>query len=78
MNEQTPSVTDLTNSESTKPLGPREFVLRYLRYLPWIIICVALSMVFAFINLRYATLVYHVQSSMLIKNERADMGGVTN
>jgi tyrosine-protein kinase Etk/Wzc len=77
MSEQTQIVSTIdssNNREQAKPLSPRDFVLRYLKYVPWIIICVALAMIFAFISLRYATLIYHVQSSILIKNERQSAG----
>ncbi len=68
------SSPDLINQDTNKPLGPREFVLRYLKYVPWIIICVAISLVLAYVRLRYETRIYNVKSSLLIKNDRSNIG----
>ncbi len=84
MIEQTNGITnpDLNGSNSHAPmqdsswtLGPREFILKYLVYLPWLLICVALSLIFAYIKIRYSTPIYKVQSSLLVKSDPAGKGG---
>jgi len=65
----------LGNMESTPSLDVKEFLARYLKYLPWIIISVAIFVVIAYIKIRYSTPIYSVQSSLLIKNENEQMGG---
>ena len=60
--------------EQGKPMGARDFILRYLKYLPIIVICGALALVFAYIRLRYSVPIYRVQSSLLIQNERSNSG----
>ena len=49
--------------------SPREFLLRYIRYLPWILISLAVALVLAKIKLRYATPIYKSESRLLIKKE---------
>jgi tyrosine-protein kinase Etk/Wzc len=49
--------------------SPREFLLRYIKYLPWILVSLAVAFVFAKIKLRYATPIYKSESRLLIKKE---------
>ena len=57
-------------------LGPRDFIFKNLKYIPWIIICGAIALVLAFLKIRYSTPIYLVQSSMVISggggNARGD------
>src|SRR5215475_5173714 len=57
-------------AKNTWSLGPREFVLKYLRFLPWVVICVALALVAAYVKIRYTPPIFRAQSSILIKNDR--------
>ncbi|HTQ29209.1 MAG TPA: hypothetical protein VMI35_13820, partial [Puia sp.] len=54
----------------TWKLGPRDFVFKYLKYLPWLLISVILALVIAYIKIRYTTKIYIAQSSILIKTSR--------
>ena len=56
------------SNEMSWKLGPRDFLLKNLKYIPWIIICGALALVLAYLKIRYSTPIYFVQSSMLINN----------
>ena len=49
--------------------SPREFLLRYIKYLPWILISLAVALVLAKVKLRYATPIYKADSRFLIKKE---------
>jgi tyrosine-protein kinase Etk/Wzc len=49
--------------------SPREFLLRYIKYLPWILVSLAVALVLAKIKLRYATPIYKAESRLLIKKE---------
>ncbi|MEJ0081036.1 MAG: polysaccharide biosynthesis tyrosine autokinase [Puia sp.] len=49
-------------------------MLKNLKYIPWIIICGAIALVLAYLKIRYATPIYTVQSSMMIKNQES-IGG---
>ena len=55
---------------SSMKLAPREFIFKYLKYLPWVIICVIAGLVIAYLKIRYSIPIYHVESSMLIKNDK--------
>jgi tyrosine-protein kinase Etk/Wzc len=50
-------------------IGPKEFLFRYLRYIPWVIISVALFLLLAYLKVRYSTQIYRVGSSMIFKND---------
>jgi tyrosine-protein kinase Etk/Wzc len=54
--------------------GPKDFIFRYLPYLPLLLISVALCLVLAFIKVRYTTQIFKVQSSLLIQNEMTSSG----
>lgn len=54
-----------------KPSGfsPREFLHKYLRSIPWLILSTLLFVTLAFIKLRYSPIVFQVQSKLLIKKD---------
>ncbi|GGB08666.1 GumC family protein [Puia dinghuensis] len=60
-----------TNANNEKPasINLKEFIFKYLRYLPWVVLSGLIGLVAAYLKIRYTVPVYHVQSSMLIKNE---------
>ncbi|HEV9038510.1 MAG TPA: polysaccharide biosynthesis tyrosine autokinase [Puia sp.] len=66
-----------TDGRATNMLteGPKEFLFKYLHYLPWIILSCALFLVGAYVKIRYTTQIYSVQSSLLIKNDQENQGG---
>jgi tyrosine-protein kinase Etk/Wzc len=66
---------DFYKVERTQNVDMRELVMRYLKYLPWLLICAMLALVSAYIKIRYTTPIYHIQSTMLIKNDIQARGG---
>jgi uncharacterized protein involved in exopolysaccharide biosynthesis len=65
----------LSNTEMSWKIGPREFIFKYLKYIPWIIICIAISIVLGYLKIRYTTNIYPVKASMLISDESKNPGG---
>src|SRR5690348_654716 len=55
-------------------ISPKEFLFKYIRYLPWIIGSVLLFCFFAYIKIRYTTQIYEVKASLLIKNDNSLTG----
>lgn len=51
-------------------LSPKDFLFKYLHFLPWIIFSAILFLCLAYIKDRYAVHIYRVQSSLLIKNDQ--------
>jgi tyrosine-protein kinase Etk/Wzc len=49
--------------------SPREFFIRYSKYLPWLLVSVVIFVLLAFIRLRYSTEIYEVSGKILIKNQ---------
>ncbi len=66
-------VNPISASESSSSLSPREFIYKYLKYLPWIVIFGIIGLALAYIKLRYIVPIYRVQSALLIKNEQDQM-----
>ena len=64
-----------SSNEMSWKLGPRDFILKNLKYIPWIIICGVIAMVLAFLKIRYSNPVFLVQSSMLINNSGSGVRG---
>jgi tyrosine-protein kinase Etk/Wzc len=60
-----------TGSKTSWTMGPKEFIFKYLVYLPWVLISAGLFVSLAYIKIRYTTPIYRVQSSLLIKNDRS-------
>ncbi len=57
------------NFESHEPTL-REQIEQYLRYWPWFVLCVLLSLSIAYVYLRYATPIYQTVATILIKDEK--------
>lgn len=61
---------DEKRSGKTWTLSPKDFLFKYLRFLPWVIFSAMLFLCLAYIKNRYAVHIYRVQSSLLIKNDQ--------
>ena len=70
MEEQIPSPKSGFTS-----LSPKDLFFKYLRFLPLFVISIALSLLVAFIYLRYATLIYRASSSIIIKDDKTTPKG---
>src|SRR2546425_8255750 len=51
--------------------SPREFLLKYIKYLPWFIISPLILLTLAWVKLRYSSDIYEVRSKLLVKNENS-------
>lgn len=56
-------------------VSPREIIFRYIRYLPWLVISVAIMLVLAYIKLRYSTPIYSVSGRLLVTSQTPSSGG---
>ena len=82
----------LYNQENPWKVGPKEFIFKYLRYLPLVLVSIGLFLTLAYIKIRYSVYIYRMQSSMLMKDDQTSgnrspdarfdelfmSGGVTN
>src|SRR5688572_27525857 len=55
-------------------ISPREFLLRYLKYLPWIVISLSVAIIIAKLRLRYSIPIYRSEARLLIKREMPNGG----
>ena len=55
-------------------LSIKDLFYKYIRFLPLFIISVALSLVVAYVYLRYATLIYSAVGTMVIQDEKSSGG----
>ena len=53
-------------------ISPREIMIKYLPFLPWVIASVLLFLLGGFIKLRYSPNIYNVTSTILIKDQSAN------
>ncbi|HEY4062582.1 MAG TPA: polysaccharide biosynthesis tyrosine autokinase [Puia sp.] len=78
MSEQSKELSRVSNpfeaQDNKVSFSPKDFLVRYIRYLPWILVSMVVFLVMAYIKIRYTIPIYRVQSSLLIKNEN-DQGG---
>jgi tyrosine-protein kinase Etk/Wzc len=68
------TTTKSDQAENLWAVSPKEFLFKYLKYLPLVAICGAIGFVLGYLKLRYAIPIYSVQSSMLIKSEEEASG----
>ncbi|TMI64964.1 MAG: polysaccharide biosynthesis tyrosine autokinase [Bacteroidetes bacterium] len=50
-------------------LSVRDLFFKYIRFLPWIVISISISLLGAYLYLRYSTPIYNVSGTLLIKSE---------
>jgi tyrosine-protein kinase Etk/Wzc len=64
-------MTEETSATGTNKsnLSPREIALRYMHYLPWVILSIALFLIGAFLKIRYTTPIYSVSAKLQVKNQ---------
>lgn len=60
---------------NTPDFNLKEFVFKYLRYIPIIAFCVLIALIFGFIKIRYTTPTYKVSGALFINKERKSSGG---
>jgi tyrosine-protein kinase Etk/Wzc len=63
-------LTEFQRQDLNKAMGLREFLGRYMKYLPWVLISVTIAVVLAKLKIRYTPPIYRVQSQLLINNDR--------
>jgi capsular exopolysaccharide synthesis family protein len=67
------SFSELISESPQNNLNIKDFILKYLKYLPWILLCGIIGLVLAYVKLRYTVPLYSARSSMLIQNNQ--LGG---
>jgi len=60
---------NFSNTEMSWKIGPREFIFKYLKFIPWVIICSIIALVLGWLKIRYTTNIYPVQASMIIQDD---------
>ena len=68
------ATVNLPSTNISWTVGPREFIFKYIKYLPWLLASIAIALGLAYLKIRYMPRIYHVQSSMLIKSDRPGSG----
>jgi tyrosine-protein kinase Etk/Wzc len=63
------------NQQVRTTISPRELIFKYMRYIPWVAISVAIMLVGAYIKLRYSTPVYSVSGRLLVTTQQTGGGG---
>ena len=48
---------------------PRDFIAKYIRFLPWIVISIAIALSIAWVKLRYSIPYYSAVGTMLVRSE---------
>src|ERR1700689_2440212 len=77
MTEQTNGTMTSNNTafkDNSWTVGPKDFLFKYLKYIPWVIICIAVALVLAYLKIRWTPPIFHAQALLLIKDERSDGG----
>jgi capsular exopolysaccharide synthesis family protein len=61
---------DITEMQQQKKGGftPRELFLKYIRFLPWLVLSIAATLLFAYIMLRYSVPIYNINAKLLVKS----------
>jgi tyrosine-protein kinase Etk/Wzc len=57
------------NQRSKVAISPKEIIFRYIHFLPWVLISVAVALTGAYVKLRYATPIYSVSGKLLVASQ---------
>jgi capsular exopolysaccharide synthesis family protein len=57
------------NQRSKAAISPKEIIFRYIHFLPWVLISVAVALTGAYIKLRYTTPIYSVSGKLLVASQ---------
>src|SRR5438067_1321437 len=69
MNDQEITVKQSNWKANSWATTPKDFILKYIRYLPWVVLSVAIALCIAWVKLRYSIPYYSAHGSMLIRAE---------
>ncbi len=69
MKDEQQSITDIERPSHT--VSPREILLRYLPFLPWVLGSIFIFLSLAFLKLRYSPNIYNVKGTILISDPNA-------
>src|SRR5689334_21652754 len=65
----------ISKQRAKATVSPRDIIFKYIRYVPWLAISIAVMLVLAYINLRYTTPIYSVGSRLLVTSQTTSGGG---
>jgi tyrosine-protein kinase Etk/Wzc len=63
------------NQRAKNAISPREIIFRYIHFVPWVIISVAVALVGAYVKLRYTTPIYSTAGKLLVTSQSPYGGG---
>ena len=70
------SVDNIVPNQRPKvTVTPRELIFKYIRYLPWVIISVAVMLMLGYVKLRYSATIYSVSGRLLVTSQTPGGGG---
>jgi tyrosine-protein kinase Etk/Wzc len=69
-----PEGSNVINKPAQQRTSPRELVYKYIRYIPWLAISVAIMLVLAYLKLYYSTPMYNVSGKMLVTSGGSTRG----
>ena len=58
--------------------GPKDFIFKYLHYIPLLLVSVFFCLMIAYIKVRYTPPIFRVQASLLIQNDNGTTGNSSN
>jgi hypothetical protein len=74
MGDSTFQITkEMENGQATST--PREIVMKYLHYMPWFSISIAIFLIGAYLKLRYSPRIYQVAGNILVKDPSRNSAG---
>jgi len=72
MKEQHNGIAEKEITGKEPEFNLKEFIFRYLRYLPWVMVSVAFTVLVAYISIRYTTPVYQAYGKMMLKKQTSN------
>lgn len=66
-----------SDQDGKNKVSPREILMRYIPFLPWFLLSLAITLSLAFINLRYATRYFTISGNIQVKDPNPYSSGST-
>ncbi|PZR11678.1 MAG: hypothetical protein DI539_20455 [Flavobacterium psychrophilum] len=66
---------EIIENQRKLSISPREIMSKYMRYLPWLIVSVLITLTAAYVKLRYSTSTYNTSGKLLVTTQSPYGGG---
>src|ERR1700761_4821573 len=66
---------DISKRGNNQAISPKEFIFKYLHYLPFILLGAVIGGVVGYLKVRWSVRIYHASATMLVQDDATQSSG---